>query len=197
MLQLVFVMRGDILSVIKISLTSIDDIKNKLTTLQDNELEVGWFEGTSYADGTPVAGVAAVQEFGSPKMNIPPNSFFRSTIAEQQDEWAKKFRFLYKQYFLGEKTSEQALNLVGSVAVGDVQTTISTINTPLSPTTIALRRLRDDGKRITGRTVGEVADAIAAGETGPGELGDQSYSNKKRLNDTGYMLATLTYNVKI
>ena len=187
---------GGILSVIKISLNSIDDIKNKLTTIQDNKLEVGWFEGTSYADGTPVAGVAAVQEFGSPKMNIPPNSFFRTTIAEQQDEWAKKFRFLYKKYFKGEKTSEQTLNLVGSVAVGDVQTTISTINTPLSPITIALRRLRDDGKQITGKTVGEVAKAIAAGETGPGELGDQSYPNKKRLNDTGYMLATLTYNVK-
>ena len=184
------------MSVIKISLTSIDDIKKKLTTLQDNKLEVGWFEGTSYADGTPVAGVAAVQEFGSPKMNIPPNSFFRTTIAEQQDEWSKKFKFLYKKYFLGEKTSEQVLNLVGSVAVGDVQTTISTINTPLSPITIALRRLRDDGKPITGKTVGEVAKAIAAGETGPGELGDQSYPNKKRLNDTGYMIATLTYNVK-
>ena len=185
------------MSVIKISLTNIEDIKNKLTTLQDNELESRLASrGHLTQTALPVAGVAAVQEFGSPKMNIPPNRFFRTTIAEQQEPWTKKFRFLYKKYFKSEKTSEQVLNLVGSVAVGDVQTTISTINTPLSPITIALRRLRDDGKQITGKTVGEVAKAIAAGETGPGELGDQSYPNKKRLNDTGYMLATLTYNVK-
>ena len=184
------------MSVIKISLTSIEDIKKKLTTLQDNELEVGWPEGTSYADGTPVAGVAAVQEFGSPKMNIPPNSFFRTTIAEHQDEWAKTFRKLYKRYFLGAATSEQTLNIVGAVVVGEVKETITKINTPLSPITIALRRLRDNGQKITGKTVGEVAAAIDAGETGPGELGDQTFENKKRLNETGYMIATLTYNVK-
>lgn len=197
MLPPVFVTLVAILSVIKISLTNIDSIKNKLAKLQDNKLEVGWFEGTSYADGTPVAGVAAVQEFGSPKMNIPPNSFFRSTIAEQQDEWSKTFRGLYKRYFLGAATSEQTLNIVGSAVAGDVEETIKNINTPLSPVTIALRKLRDNGQKITGKTVGEVAAAINAGETGPGELGDQSYLNKKRLNDTGYMIATLTYNVKI
>ena len=191
-----FEIQGGILSVIRIGLTNIDSVKNRLSKLQDQTLEVGWFEGTSYKDGTPVAGVAAVQEFGSPSMGIPPNSFFRGTIAEKQEEWAKNFNLFYKQYFMGDRTSEQVLNLVGAVVVGDVKTTISEINTPLSPVTIALRRLKDDGKKITGSTVGAVASAIAAGKTGPGELGDQSYQNKKRLVDTGYMLATLTYNVK-
>ena len=78
-----------------------------------------------------------------------------------------------------------------------MQSKIATISAPkLSPVTIALRRLRDDGVSINGSLVGRVARAIAEGKTGRGELGDQSYPNVKPLNDTGYMITTLTYNVR-
>ncbi len=43
--------------------------------------------------------------------------------------------------------------------------------------------------------VGAVGAAIAAGETAPGQLGDQSFGNKDPLRDTGYMIATLTHEV--
>lgn len=130
-------------------------------------------------------------------MKIPPRPFFRTTIEEQNEEWAKIFNGLYKRYFKGSQTSEQVLNLVGAKVSSDVQDKISEIHAPeLRPVTIALRRLRDDGKKITGATVGAVARAIDAGETAFGQLGDQTFENKKPLNESGYMMATLTYNVK-
>lgn len=185
------------MSVIKADLNNIQGLKDKLVKLANAELEVGWFEGTQYNDGTPVAGVAAVQEFGSASRAIPPRPFFRPTIAEKKNEWAKKTESVLGRYIEGSLTPEQSLNVIGSMVVGDVQGKISTINSPkLSPVTIALRRLRDDGVQISGSLVGQVAQAIADGKTAKGELGDQTYSNIKPLNDTGYMLATLTYNVR-
>ena len=185
------------MSVIKVDLKNIQGLKDKLAKLTSAELEVGWFEGTQYNDGTPVAGVAAVQEFGSASRAIPPRPFFRPTIAEQQGEWAKKTETILTRYIEGSLTPEQSLNVIGAMVVGDVQDKISTINSPkLSPVTIALRRLRDDGVQISGSLVGHVARAIAEGKIAEGELGDQTYPNIKPLNDTGYMLATLTYNVR-
>ena len=185
------------MSSIKVDLNNIQGLKDKLVKLANAELEVGWFEGTLYNDGTPAAGVAAVQEFGSASRAIPPRPFFRPTIAEQKDEWAKKTEAILSRYIVGSLTPEQSLNVIGAMVVGDVQDKISTINSPkLSPVTIALRRLRDNGVQISGSLVGQVAQAIADGKTAKGELGDQTYSNIKPLNDTEYMLATLTYNVR-
>lgn len=185
------------MSVIRVDLKNIQGLRAKLVNLASAELQVGWFEGTQYNDGTPVAGVAAVQEFGSASRAIPPRPFFRPTIAEQQGEWTKKTESILSRYIGGSLTSEQSLNVIGAMVVGDVQDKISTINSPkLSPVTIALRRLRDDGVQISGSLVGQVAQAIADGKTAKGELGDQTYPNVKPLNDTGYMLATLTYNVR-
>lgn len=49
--------------------------------------KVGFFPSSKYEDGTPVAYVAIIQEFGSPEQGIPPRSFMRTTIAEKQNEW--------------------------------------------------------------------------------------------------------------
>ncbi len=189
---------GDIsISNFKIDLSNLTRLKGKLGKIANVNINVGWFEGTQYKDGTPVAGVASIHEFGSASRGIPPRPFFRPTIADKKEDWAKKMVNLLEGYITDDLTSEQAFNVLGSAVVGDVQSKISTITTPkLSPVTIAVRRLRDDGVSINGTLVGRVARAIAEGKTGKGELGDQSYPNVKPLNDTGYMLATLTYNVR-
>ncbi len=189
---------GDIsISNFKIDLSNLTRLKGKLGKIANVNINVGWFEGTQYEDGTPVAGVASIQEFGSASRSIPPRPFFRPTIDDKKEEWAEKMVTLLDGYINDDLTSEQAFNVFGSAVVGDVQSKISTISTPkLSPITIALRRLRNDGAEINGSLVGRVARAIAEGQTEKGELGDQSYPNVKPLNDTGYMLATLTYNVR-
>lgn len=47
---------------------------NQLTkNLQDFKIEAGWFENTKYDDGTPVAGIAAVQNYGTVVKPIEQN----------------------------------------------------------------------------------------------------------------------------
>jgi uncharacterized protein YcfJ len=85
-------------------------------------------------------------------------------------------------------------NGLGLTVQGDVKNAIIGPHAPLSPVTLALRKLKHDGKKINGTVVGAVAAAIARGETGSGQIG-QPFSNTTPLNDSGMMLATLNYEV--
>jgi hypothetical protein len=51
-------------------------------------LEVGFLEGATYPDGTPVAAVAFWNEFGNG--SAPPRPFFRTMIANESPGWAEK-----------------------------------------------------------------------------------------------------------
>jgi hypothetical protein len=51
-------------------------------------LEVGFLEGATYPDGTPVAAVAFWNEFGNG--SAPPRPFFRQMIAKESPGWAEK-----------------------------------------------------------------------------------------------------------
>ena len=50
-------------------------------------LRVGFLEGATYPDGTPVSLVAAADEFGDPAMNRPARPYFRRMIAAKSPEW--------------------------------------------------------------------------------------------------------------
>lgn len=47
----------------------------------------GFFPEAEYPDGTSVAMVAAIQNYGAPARNIPPRPFFTSMIRANQDRW--------------------------------------------------------------------------------------------------------------
>ena len=49
-------------------------------------VSVGFFASARYPDGTPVAAVAAWNEFGVPSMGIPERPFFRNAIAGSERE---------------------------------------------------------------------------------------------------------------
>lgn len=55
-----------------------------------NTVRVGFLEGASYPDKdhTPVAQVAAINEFGAPEANIPPRPFFQTMIEKNKGKWA-------------------------------------------------------------------------------------------------------------
>lgn len=59
-------------------------------TGKSNTVRVGFLEGATYPDKdhTPVAQVAAINEFGAPEANIPPRPFFRTMIEKNKGEWA-------------------------------------------------------------------------------------------------------------
>ena len=136
--------------------------------------KVGWFEKSRYddAESTPVAAVAAQNEYGNPNMHIPARPFMRPTIIAQQKIWAKVAEQGARNILKGDQTSSDVLEMIGLKAAGDIRKTISKITTPpLSPRTIAARL----AKRADHQTVGNLT---------------------KPLIDTGVMFNTLTNTVE-
>lgn len=111
----------------------------QIQALGDFYVEAGWFPSAVYEDGTPVAGVAAVQEF----RDGGSRSFMRTTVAAKRPEWANQVGKLATRVTSG-KLSEQGMgDLIGAMVVGDVQRTISKITEPeLAESTKAARRRR-------------------------------------------------------
>lgn len=143
-----------------------------LKNLQGKVGKVGWFEKSKYEDGTSVAYVAAIQEYGYPNGNIPPRPFMRPTIAKKQQEWAKIAESGAKAVLAGKSQVGQVMEAIGLKAAGDIRKTISLITTPpLSPRTIEARRSR----RADKKTIGSLT---------------------KPLIDTGIMFGTLTNTVE-
>jgi len=148
---------------------------------------VGWFESSQYEDGTPVAYVAAIQEYGSPKNSIPPRPFFRNAIEANQQEWKGIANEYGKRIVNGQATIDQAMEAIGLVAAGDVRKSISEImEPPLSPVTLLLRKWKSEGQKISGKSVGWAAHLVKLG------LDDSGGVSTKPLIDSGYMQATVT-----
>jgi hypothetical protein len=60
------------------------------------EVSVGFMEGATYPDGTPVAAVAFWNEVGKPATGQPPRPFFRNMIEKESPTWPKKMAALAK-----------------------------------------------------------------------------------------------------
>lgn len=167
-------------------------LENKLKELEGVQTKVGWFKGSKYPDGTPVAMAAAANELGHGK--TPPRPFMRPTAIKERGKWGEVVASGAKQVLKGETTIEKVMDTIGVVAEGDVLQAIVDITTPpLSPITIQLRAMkkRDPNLKITGKTVGEAAAIVHK----PGYTQPTGVSTKP-LNDTGHMLATLTHIVE-
>lgn len=91
----------------------------------DDSVRVGLPKGSNnYPDGTSVIMVGAVHEFGSPKRNIPQRSFLRTTLVENRRKYKRIFRKAALGLISGNFSREQALGLIGTQVVSDVQNTI-------------------------------------------------------------------------
>jgi hypothetical protein len=178
------------MSSVKVNLSALKKLSKQLKEADKKELQVGWFSSAKYDNNTPVAYVAALNEFGR---NARP--FIRPAIAENKKDWNSTLNAALKQMLAGNLTPDKAMTILGLQVEGDIkQSIVSGDHAPLSPITLAIRRLKNDGVKINATLVGMVADAVARGETGPGQLGQPS-GNTDPLRDTGYMLATITHEV--
>jgi hypothetical protein len=117
--------------------------------------KVGWFENSTYTDPdsgrvTPVAEVAARNEFGDPTKNQPPRPMMRSTIAKRQRYWQKVAKQGVVDVVQGKtKDPNHVLELVGLVAASDIRDTIAKLQSPpLSPRTIDARIAKKKKGRI-------------------------------------------------
>lgn len=116
-----------------------------------SKVEVGFMADATYPDGTQVALVATVQEFGSASRNIPPRPFFRNMIAAHKDGWpATAGRLLIDNNFDAEKTLSQ----LGEGIKGQLQEAITTFSgVPLAPGTVqrkgSAKQLVDTGQMLS------------------------------------------------
>lgn len=157
------------------------------------EGRVGWDKSAKYEDGTPVAKIAVVQEFGVPAKNIPPRSFFRTTILERNKAWRAQMLEYSKAMLDGKAVPEDVMNRFLLGVTGDVLKKISQIWTPpLAPATIKARiRRRADYQRLSTRTGRRAKMSRAMSNIVAG----RQVSIAKPLKDTGHMIDTLTHKV--
>ena len=112
-------------------------IKKLMRELNDIEAQAGWFASSKYPDGTPVAYVASIQEFGYGP--IPPRSFMRPTVAAQKDRWSKIAVKMTKTATSGEAIAE----VMGATMAGDFREAIAELTTPpLAEETLYARKHR-------------------------------------------------------
>jgi hypothetical protein len=158
--------------------------------LEGMKMMVGWFESARYDDGTPVAAIAAIQEYGSPKRSIPPRPFILPTIKKNGGQWREDLKAGARGILEGTETAETVMSKMGNQVAGQIQEQIALVTTPpLSPITLALRKIRREtpNVKIGGRMIGQVAAQLAAGEI------DISGENGKPLIDTGFMMSSVTW----
>ncbi len=111
---------------------ALEDIGRKLG--RGGTLKVGFLSGASYPDGTPVAMIAAIQDFGAPAAGIPPRPFFRNMIAEKQESWPGEIERDLKRT---DYDVDLTLARVGALIAGQLrQSIVDTNEPPLKPATI-------------------------------------------------------------
>jgi hypothetical protein len=97
-------------------------------------LRVGFLENARYPDGTPVAMIAAIHNFGAPRAGIPPRPFFSNMIANKSGEWPKAIAALLRQH---DYDAPRSLDIAGAAIAGQLrQSIVDTNSPPLAPSTI-------------------------------------------------------------
>lgn len=143
-------------------------LHDTIVQLNRKRAKVGWFESAKYPDGTPVAYVAAIQEYGSPAQGIPPRPHKRLTVEKNEQAWKATIASGAKAVLKGIATGASVMEAIGLKAAGDWRKAIATLKEPaLKESTVAARKYKRADKKTTGNLT-------------------------KPLVDTGTMLNTLT-----
>jgi phage gpG-like protein len=169
---------------------NLDKINARLEPLKKKVIQAGILGG-QYEDGTNIAYVGAIQEYGAPAAGIPARPFMRTTSESKRKEWTKLMGEGIAAVAAGQITADQLMEQLGSLMAADIQKTISEIQEPaLSPITVMLRGMRnhDPDLKVTGKTVGEAAQRV--------KNGDDNYgASTKPLVDIGILLKSISYKV--
>lgn len=124
-----------------VKLSGGDKLAAKLAELAQNAkndatVRVGFLEGSRYPDGTSVALVAAINEFGHTRVHPtqPPRPFMRRMIQAKSPEWPKAIGDLL---VANNYDAEATLDLTGTAIAGQLrQSIIDFTDPPLSPLTV-------------------------------------------------------------
>lgn len=151
-------------------------------------LRVGYLEGATYPNGTSVAMVAAIQEYGAPRVGIPPRPSFRNMIAAKSPGWPSALGRLLVD---NDYNAGAALDQMGAGIKDQLQESIVQTNSPpLSPVTLMLRKMKSQDQSLV-VNLGVVAEArrrVAAGESVAGV-------SRKPLIETGTMRSRVDWEI--
>jgi len=119
----------------------------QLAAKMSGEVHVGFLEGATYPDGTPVAAVAYWNEYGA---SGPPRPFFRGMIAQESPGWGDKLKGALQ---FTDNDGEKALRIMGEDIQGALIQSINDFTTPaLAKSTIKRKGfdkpLIDDGVMV-------------------------------------------------
>ena len=110
------------------------DLRKKLNEMHNKKISVGYFSNSTYADGTPVAYVASIMEFG--EMHTPARPTIRPSLEKNK---AKYYDLINKAIVnsLNGSDFKTGLMIVGKMGAEDIQAEIRNLqNPPLSIKTI-------------------------------------------------------------
>ena len=113
----------------------------------------GYIDDAAYDDGTPIADVAAINEFGAPERGIPERPAFRQSLRSMLGDLRAELRrgFKAERGYVDRPTAER----LGKVAQGHVRASVRNLRyPPNAPATL-------EGKAGTNPLVdsGKLADA--------------------------------------
>jgi hypothetical protein len=123
------------------TLQGSDAIVKKLNEIAESmgggSVSVGFLDGATYPDGTPVAAVAFWNEYGRPSQGQPPRPFFRRMINEESPTWPGKMAKLAE---MTDYDGPRVLALMGEDINGALKQSINDFQNPgLAPSTIAAK----------------------------------------------------------
>lgn len=166
---------------------AFDELRHRINAGK-HAVRVGVPSGAAESDGTPVAMIAAVHEFGSPSQGIPERPFLRTAMQENRDKYVRLNRINLVKMLRGQMGMEQALGKLGEMAKGDVQAKLKNGDFKrLDPKTIAARRrARSNGynKALQRKVAKKQAAGNAAGPI------------DRPLIDSGQLRQSITWEIE-
>lgn len=90
-------------------------------------LQVGFPEGETYPDGTPVGLVAAINNYGAPARGIPPRPFFTNVIEEGEGRWGDEIAAIAKA---ADYDAQLTLERFGENVANQIRQSIGGWSTP-------------------------------------------------------------------
>lgn len=103
-------------------------------------ISVGVHGDSGEEGGTPLATIAAANEYGTEDGHIPERSFIRSTVDEELPSLKILRDRVLAQVVLGELNPRQAIGIMGAYLQGKIQQKIASgVPPPNAPATIAAK----------------------------------------------------------
>jgi len=115
------------------------------------KVKVGFLSNAKYPDGTPVAYIAALNEYGTSR--IPSRPFFRGMISAKSPEWGPTLGRILKA---NNYNAELSLSLMGEYVKGQLQKSIRDLKTPVNAPSTVQKKGFDDPLIDTGHMINSV-----------------------------------------